>query len=118
MKVFQNELDQNRVGTNFWPFPDYTESVVLAASTAQEVAVPAAAAGGFVRIASTDVAYVKSVAAGSHATVPSGATSDGSSSIMVFAGFHSLFSLEGVTSISVISPNTPTVTLSFFARKK
>lgn len=89
--------------------PGYVLSVLLAAATAEAFAVPAGAQYVFIQSAAPTTTFVKFDGT---ATVP-GDVIDGSASEMVQSN-GSLYYLEGVTSISVISSGTPIVTAAFY----
>lgn len=89
--------------------PGYVLSKLLAASTAEAFAVPSGARYVFIQSASPTTTFVKFDGT---ATVP-GDVTDGTAAEMVQSN-GSLYYLEGVTSISVISSGTPIVTATFY----
>jgi hypothetical protein len=92
--------------------PLCNNAAVLAAATAENIAVPASdpTAANFVRIAATDHIYVKFDGT---ATVP-GDTTDGTASELIPLGTVAWYYVRGVANISVISAGTPVVTASFY----
>lgn len=90
------------------PVPAYVLARALAASTAEAMTVPAGAQYVFL-IHNGTATYARFDAT---ATVP-GDTTDGTASMLIPAtGLW--VSLEGVTTVSVISAGTPIVTATFF----
>jgi hypothetical protein len=88
--------------------PTYTLAKALAASTAEAFTVPSGAK--FAMFAGESLYYINFTTT---ATVP-GDVTDGSASLQMAAGLPMIFSLEGATSISVISAYACVITASFY----
>jgi len=87
--------------------PMYTNTMVLAANTAESITVPAGAQ--FV-ILNGNVDYWADFV--TTAAIPAADVTDGSSPVLINA--INVFSLEGATTISVISASTCLATASFY----
>lgn len=94
------------------PGLDCVNARLLAAATAENIAVPGAGANAanYVRLAATADIYVNFSGA---AAVP-GDVTDGTASELIPAGKPEWYYVKGVTNISVISAVTPIVTASFY----
>ena len=88
--------------------PSYINARVLAANTAESATPPTSAR--YVIFSASCAAFY--VLVGGTATVPAGDVTDGTASELNPSGY----SIEGPTAISIISPTTCTVTLTFYTR--
>ncbi len=111
MKSLYADAQNRQTGLNATPISDWVNARVLAAATAETSTPPTNAK--YVIITPTDPTSAVWIKLNGTAAAPSADLADGSASIPVTV--PRIFTLDGVTSIGVISAAAQTVTFEYFA---